>query len=127
MAKTLLGAFAGWVLGTILGCALAFAFHSNEPAQSVGTRTLGSWLTGMPVQGRADPRGTSWVIMDGLQGEERSNLNAFLFHGILFGGGFGALIFALAAATYVLARTMKEQRKPIPSTLPSSPPSQNPD
>lgn len=124
MFKTLLGACVGLILGTILGCSLAFAFHSSTPAPSTATRTLGSLFS---VQGRiAGTTPAGWILTDGLDGEEQSNLNAFLFQGILFGGGFGALIFALATATYVLSRTMKDQRRSIPSTLPSTPPSQTP-
>ena len=126
MRRTLLGAFVGLVLGSVLGSSLAFALYRNTPSS-----TVWKWL---PIQGgRAVQRqvtSTFWVDVanDGAarnegflplslpvnlsandsEEQERSNLNAFLFQGILFGGGFAALIGALAGATGAACKLIRE-------------------
>ncbi len=131
MRRTLLGAFVGVVLGTILGSSLAFALYRSTPSS-----TVWKWL---PIQGgRAVQRqvtSTLWVDVDGgvlnealsplglplnmsandSEEQERSNLNAFLFQGILFGGGFAALVGALAGATEAACKLIKDaNRKQCP-------------
>jgi hypothetical protein len=131
MRRTLLGAFVGLVLGTFLGCSLAFALYRSTPNSAVW-----KWL---PIQGnRAIQRqvtSTFWVDVanEGVvrneaflplslpvnlsandsDEQERSNLNAFLFQGILFGGGFAALIGALAGATGAACKLIKDANRKL--------------
>ncbi|MCI0377942.1 MAG: hypothetical protein L0215_10065 [Gemmataceae bacterium] len=121
MCRTFLGAFVGLMLGAILGCALAFALYRITPSQ-----TIMKWL---PIQGGAAQSSSTSVLIDisgpidlatptpvlwnvpSQEEQERSNLNAFLFHGILFGGGFAAFVGALAGAAGVLQKSLQESNR----------------
>lgn len=93
MKKCLKGAFAGLVVGAVLGILLAIGFdqlehyaQSQSPANDLPNfRDI--WSPVLWQQVRGSPA-----------------VGYLLFQGILFGGGFGAVVGAISAATGAILR-----------------------
>jgi hypothetical protein len=86
MLRAILGAALGLLLGAGMGVGLAAVVHLGEqPAAWTSYPTLA-------------PASGEWAYR---------NLLSYLFPGILFGGGFGAIVGTIVGATGAVLRTLK--------------------
>jgi hypothetical protein len=86
MLRTILGAAVGLLVGAGLGAGLAFVMHlSEEPSGWTSYPTLGQM--------------SAPTVM--------TPFTSYLFSGILFGGGAGAIVGAITGSTGALLRAMK--------------------
>jgi hypothetical protein len=99
MRASLLGAFFGLVLGSVLGGLFAYAAYRLENDQPARGWTAYPTLHDPPA-----------VLGFGLNVGGSPPLTYMLFQGILVGGGFGSLVGATSAATGVILRAVRQTK-----------------
>ena len=97
MSKVLLGALCGLIVGSLLGGLLAVVVHPKEPDDQTGN----GW-TSYPTLAES----TGPVLWQHLVRSGSPPLSYLLFQGVLIGGGFGAVVGAIAAATRTIPHTL---------------------
>ena len=96
MRSAWLAAFLGLLVGAALGGLLAVVIHRIEP----GHPPEKEWTTYPTLTNAAGP--VLWQPVGA-----SPSLHSLLFQGILFGGGFGALVGTISAAVGVLVRSLE--------------------
>jgi ABC-type spermidine/putrescine transport system permease subunit II len=102
MIRTLLGAFCGLIVGAALGCLLAYVIHRIDQKEA---DTPDGWMTYPTI---ANPTGGATISQFQRVGPTLSYL---IFQGILYGGGCGSVVGAVAFATGTMLRAMQEQKQ----------------